>query len=144
MEPTFAVSTPAELVTLIEGRSDTEILDGLKLVEIDTAFDKIFQGMVDAFLADKAGTANATIQWDIETPAGARTYQLQIEGGKCTWHRGPNKPATVTLKAAAPDFLRLITGKLNGMQAYFTGKLKVSGEIMLAQKQESWFAKPAH
>ena len=35
-----------------------------------------------------------------------------------------------------------ITGRLNGMQAYFQGKLKVSGDVMLAQKQEGWFQKP--
>jgi len=31
------------------------------------------------------------------------------------------------------DFLQLIAGKLDGMQAYTSGKLKVEGDIMKSQ-----------
>ena len=31
------------------------------------------------------------------------------------------------------DFLQLIAGKLDGMQAYSSGKLKVEGDIMKSQ-----------
>jgi putative sterol carrier protein len=42
------------------------------------------------------------------------------------------KPTT-TIKMAEGDFLQLIQGKLDGMQAFSAGKLKVEGDIMKAQ-----------
>ena len=45
--------------------------------------------------------------------------------------------AIVTLNVA--DFLRLITGKLNGMQAFMSGKLKIQGDMMFAQVMQGWF-----
>jgi putative sterol carrier protein len=48
----------------------------------------------------------------------------------------------VTLGLSLPDFLRLILGQLDGMQAFMGGKLKLSGEIMLAQTMQSWFDRP--
>ena len=32
-----------------------------------------------------------------------------------------------------PNFLRLMIGELDGMQAFMSGKLKVSGDIMVSQ-----------
>lgn len=142
MSETLQIETPDQLATMIDGRSDTEIVEGLKTLGVDSALDKVFQGMVDAFRADRASGADAVIQWDVETPEGPRTYQLAVQNGKCTWNRGTSQNGKVTLAATAPNFLRLITGRLNGMQAYFQGKLKVSGDVMLAQKQEGWFQKP--
>ncbi len=45
----------------------------------------------------------------------------------------------VALTLAAPDFLRLITGKLNGVNAFMSGKLKLKGDMMLAQTMQGWF-----
>ncbi len=39
---------------------------------------------------------------------------------------------------ALPDFLRIVSGKLNGMQAFMQGKVKVQGDmskLMLLQQQ---------
>jgi putative sterol carrier protein len=44
---------------------------------------------------------------------------------------------------AVGDFLRLIAGKLNGMQAFMTGKLKVSGDLFFAQTFQGWFERPS-
>ena len=41
---------------------------------------------------------------------------------------------------ALPDFLRFLTGQLDGMQAFMTGKLKLSGDMMFAQSMQAWFA----
>jgi putative sterol carrier protein len=35
--------------------------------------------------------------------------------------------------------LRLVSGKLNGMQAFFAGKLKLTGDMMFAQTMQGWF-----
>ena len=64
---------------------------------------------------------------------------LDVAGGACTVSKGAAKEATVALTLAAPDFLRLITGKLNGVNAFMSGKLKLKGDMMLAQTMQGWF-----
>ena len=137
----MSVSTPKELAALLEGRSDQEINDAVKAMGTDSAIEKVFEGMTKAFLVDKAKGQSAVIQWDIKGPDGPVTYQVKVADGKCAVAKGTPDPARVTLTASLPDFLRIITGKLNGQQAFFTGKLKLSGDMMFAVTQENWFDK---
>jgi putative sterol carrier protein len=39
----------------------------------------------------------------------------------------------------AQDFVDIITGKLDAMKAFMSGKLKVSGNVMLATRLTSFF-----
>lgn len=135
----FQASSPAELRALIEGRSDDEINAGLKAGGVASSLDKIFEGMVEAFLPEKAGGQSAVIQYDVSAPDGKHSYQLKVADGKCQLGKGAAESARVTLTLAAPDFLRLVTGKLNGQTAFFQGKLKLSGDMMFAQTMQSWF-----
>ena len=134
---------PQDLLKMIEGRSDAEILTRFTELGVDSALDRVFEGMTEAFLPEKAGKDSAVIQWDLMTPDGPRVYQLVVENGKCSYNRDSLGKPRVSLKIAIPDFLRLITGKLNGLQAFFTGKLKVGGDVLFAQQQEKWFQKPS-
>jgi len=128
-----------ELAATLEGRSDEEIAQGVVAQGADTVLDQIFAGMCEAFLPAKAGTQSAVIQYDVNVGGTVHTYQLKIAGGKCELAKGPSGPARVTLAIHAADFLRLVTGKLNGMQAFMTGKLKLTGDMMFAQVMQGWF-----
>jgi putative sterol carrier protein len=143
MSNEWVINTPEELARTIDGRSDEEIKAGLSTLGIDTALDRVFAGMVDAFLPDRAKNEKATVQWDLATAEGQRPYHLVVADGKCEYRRGSAPDARVTLAIRVEDFLRLITGKLNSMQAFFQGKLKVSGDVLFAQGQEAWFKKPS-
>ena len=137
----LVINTPRELATIIEGRSDAEINEAVDAIGQETALQKVFEGMTKAFLADQAKGQTAVIQWDITTSKGPVTYQVKIDGGACSFQEGaPDKPR-VTLNAALPDFLRLITGKANGQQMFFSGKLKLAGDMMFGMTQEKWFDK---
>jgi putative sterol carrier protein len=135
----FQANSPEELKKLIEGRSDDEINAGLKQSGTEAALDKVVQGMVEAFIPEKAGGQSAVIQYDVTGPEGKLSYQLKVAGGKAALSKGTPESARVTLALAAPDFLRLVTGKLNGQTAFFQGKLKLSGDMMFAQTMQSWF-----
>jgi putative sterol carrier protein len=139
MSEEWVVTTPAQLAQIIDGRSDEEINEGLEALGIDTALDKVFEGMVDAFDADKAEGQTATVQWDISTPDGTKSYHVIVKDGKCETGRGTAESPRVTLSCTVPDFLRVVTGKVNGTQAFFTGKLKLTGDMMFAQVQQNWF-----
>jgi putative sterol carrier protein len=135
----FVANSPSELAALIEGKSDDDIDAGLKASGAEQALDKVFEGMVEAFLPEKAGGQSAVIQYDVTSPEGTHSYQLKIADGKCSFVKGAPESARVTLALAAPNFLRLVTGKLNGQTAFFQGKLKLAGDMMFAQTMQGWF-----
>ena len=48
-----------------------------------------------------------------------------------------DKGADCTLKMAFSDFDDMINGKLDGMTAFMTGKLKIEGDMGVAMKLQS-------
>ena len=130
----------AVLDALIEGKSDEEITNTVQQAGYDTVLEPIFTGMAAAFLPDKNGGRNAVIVYDISTPDGQERYEVVVQDGTCTTSKGGDKEATVTLALNLPDFLKLMAGKLNGVTAFMSGKLKIKGDMMLAQSMSTWFA----
>ena len=45
-----------------------------------------------------------------------------------------DKPADATVTISWDDFIALSEGKLDGMMAFMQGKLKIAGDMMIAQK----------
>lgn len=129
-----------QLGELVEGRSDDEIVEFVNATGTDTVLDQVFDGMKAAFQPDKAAGQSAVIQWDITAPDGTRSYQVKVDDGTIEVNKGGTDAARVTLGLALPDFIRFISGKLDGMQAFMTGKLKLSGDMMFAQSMQNWFA----
>jgi putative sterol carrier protein len=50
---------------------------------------------------------------------------------------GDDKPADCTIKMSLADLTDLIGGKLDGMTAFMSGKLKVEGDMGVAMKLQS-------
>lgn len=134
-----SAASTAELANLIEGKSDDEILAVIKERGEDSVLGGVFDEMAKRFLPAKAVGKNVVIQYDITTPDATHSYHVVVADGTCSTGPGAGQEATVTLALSAPDFLRLISGKLNGMQAFMSGKLKLKGDMMLAQSMQTWF-----
>jgi putative sterol carrier protein len=132
------IKSPADLATAIDGRSDDEINSALA-GKYEQTCKLVFDAMRDHFLPEKAGGEAAVIQYDVKAPDAVHTFQLKVADGKCEVASGAGGPARVTLGVGFPDLLRLVSGKLNGMQAFFAGKLKLSGDMMFAQTMQGWF-----
>ena len=130
-----------ELAGLIEGKSDDEINAGIAERGTDKVLGQIFGYMARQFQPDRAAGQNAIIGWDITAPDGTHRWQLKVADGACAAEEAGSEAARVTLGMALPDFLRFVTGQLDGMQAFMTGKLKLSGDMMFAQSMQAWFAR---
>jgi putative sterol carrier protein len=110
---------------------------------VDGFLDQVFNGMKTSFNPQKAGGQQATVQYELTHPGGTSQYTMRIAEGRCEVERGSAESPRVTIKMSVADFVRLITGRLNGMQAFMTGKLKVGGDLFFAQTFQSWFDRPA-
>uniref|UniRef100_A0A3Q4HKL7 Hydroxysteroid (17-beta) dehydrogenase 4 n=1 Tax=Neolamprologus brichardi TaxID=32507 RepID=A0A3Q4HKL7_NEOBR len=81
---------------------------------------------------------NAVFGWEI-TKDGKKAAQwtIDLKSGSGSLHKGPySGKADVTMTVSDEDFMEVVQGKLNPQKAFFSGKLKVRGNIMLSQKLE--------
>ena len=128
-----------DLGALIEGRSDEQITAEVGKQGVDKVLGEVFDAMAAAFVPAAAAGQSAIVQYDVTAPDGVHSYQLKCGDGKCVVQKGKGEASRITLGLGLPDFLRLIGGKLDGMQAFMTGKLKIGGDMMFAQTMQSWF-----
>lgn len=129
----------AGLAQTLEGLSNDEVNSFVKGAGYDAVLGKIFAEMQAHFLPAKAAGRAAVIHYEIKTPDGPEVYQVAVADGACTTSKGGDSQPGVTLVLSLADFLHLVTGRLNGVQAFMSGKLKVRGDMMLAQTMQSWF-----
>ena len=85
----------------------------------------------------RAARISASMRWRVtgRPDGGADTYQLELAKGQCRVIRSPRGPeARVTITLDGTELVRIAAGRSNPMQAYFNGRLAVSGDIMLAAR----------
>ncbi|NWY99859.1 DHB4 enzyme, partial [Loxia curvirostra] len=79
---------------------------------------------------------NAVFQWDI-TKDGKTAVQwtIDLKNGSGAVYQGPARnSADTTFTLSDEDFMDVVQQKINPQKAFFSGKLKVKGNIMLSQK----------
>merc|ERR1711879_834336 len=59
---------------------------------------------------------------------------LDLKNGNGEARNGEDASADVTITMADADMMAMAAGELDGMQAFMGGKLKIKGNMMLAQK----------
>ena len=99
---------------------------------------EVFDFMPGAFVADAAAGVDVVFQYNIGGEGGGDWYCV-ITDGSCRVQAGTHEKPVCTLMMAAADFLDMMNGKLAAMQAYTSGKLKISGDIMKSQLIEKLF-----
>jgi NAD(P)-dependent dehydrogenase (short-subunit alcohol dehydrogenase family)/acyl dehydratase/putative sterol carrier protein len=98
----------------------------------------VFDGMAGAFQADQAAGVDVVFQYDISGPTGG-SWHVVIKDGTCEVTEGSHSSPTTTLKMGDEDFVKMISGELNAMNAYTSGKLKIEGDVMKSQLIEKLF-----
>jgi len=133
--------TPEMFREMVKDRSDEEILTAVRGNE-EALLDGIFDAMRQAFDPSKAASQSAIIQYDLDTPRGLVNYQLKIDDGTCTVEKGTSAEPRATMAMNLPNFVRLMAGVLDGMSAFTSGRLKISGDLMFPQTMAGWFKQP--
>lgn len=136
--------TPTVCARLVKRSSDRDLRALMDSDQRTVILDRIMVGMVDAFRPDKAGGHDAVIHWKIlDRPGGGYDlYEHVVSDGTCTSTGEPKHEPDAELRAKAVDFAEIICSFANSTMAVARGRLKVSGDLNLARKYDSWFEKP--
>lgn len=97
-----------------------------------------FEAMKSIFNPAAAKGVNKTFQWDI-TGEQAGKWAVKIADQSCEVIPGGVERPDMTLMLSDLDWLAIAEGKLDPMKAFMSGKVKVSGDMMLAMKMNQIF-----
>jgi len=98
----------------------------------------VFDRMPEIFNPGAAKGMDAVFQLDI-TGDGGGNWTAVIKDETCRIQEGSHENPSVRLTMSVETWLAMASREINGMQAFMSGQLKVSGDIMLAQRLEQLF-----
>jgi putative sterol carrier protein len=133
---------PDQFATLIAQASDDQIAEGMR-VNRAQLLEEIFSRWPTQFDAASAGDVNAVIEWEITNPEGGEDrWQIAIKEGACSVARAADAEPDVKFRIDPVDFVKLIAGAESGPKLFVFGKLKISGNLMLAARVQGFFKQP--
>lgn len=92
------------------------------------AVAEIMSRLADAFNADAADDLEATFQFKIE---GDDDFYISIADEKCGAAVGEHDDPDITMIMDVDTLKAIVSGELDGMQAFMTGRLQAEGDVML-------------
>eukprot|EP01012_Entosiphon_sulcatum_P020064 TRINITY_DN2503_c0_g1_i1.p5 TRINITY_DN2503_c0_g1~~TRINITY_DN2503_c0_g1_i1.p5 ORF type:complete len:116 (-),score=29.80 TRINITY_DN2503_c0_g1_i1:86-433(-) len=98
--------------------------------------DVVFSEMAQRINATVVKDVEAIFQFNLTKDGKTKSWVVDAKNGNGSVKEGTSNDAGCTITISDADYIDLVTGKLNGMQAFMSGKMKVGGNIMLAQKLE--------
>jgi putative sterol carrier protein len=135
---------PNQFAQIVKNTPDAQLADLMKSDRRGKILDTIFTRFPELFRADRAGSANATIQWNItdRPDGGVDSYELVIADGTCTLAPSPSQDPKLAITVGPVDFLKVASGTGNPMMMFMTGKLKAKGDLGLAANIANLFDIP--
>lgn len=100
--------------------------------------DESFVTMQSLFNPSAAAGLNKTFQFNISGDEAGK-WALKVANQTCELIRGGVEKPDITMSLLDKDWLAIAEGKLDAMNAFMTGKVKVSGDMMLAMRLQNLF-----
>ncbi|HLT09294.1 MAG TPA: SCP2 sterol-binding domain-containing protein [Micromonosporaceae bacterium] len=140
----FASVEPAQFASKVKSASKDQLEAVMASEHRGKILDEVFSRFPNQFRADKAGSTNAVIHWNItgRPDGGTDSYEVVIANGTCTVSDKPSAEPKLTITIGGAEFLQLIAGAANPMMMAMTGKLKPKGDLALAANLANLFDLP--
>jgi len=94
---------------------------------------QIISGMEQSFVPENAEDLEAVLQYKMSGEGGGDFYVV-TKDKKATVHEGIHAQPTLTFIALAEDYIKMDSGELSGVKAFFSKKLILEGDTKLASK----------
>jgi putative sterol carrier protein len=140
----FANVEPKEFAKLVKSTPDDKIAEVMSGDLRGKILSEVFNRMPSLFRADRAGSTNSVIHWNItgRPDGGTDTYEIVIENGACTVSDTPQRDPKLSLTMGPVEFLKIVSGGANPVMMFMTGKLKAKGDLGLAANIANLFDIP--
>jgi len=140
----FTNIDPKQFAQFVKNAPDSQLADIMNSPQRKTILDTIFSRFPELFRADRAGSTNAIIHWNITGGAdgGTDSYELVIADGTCVLSPSPDQDPKLSITVGPVDFLKVVSGVGNPMMMFMTGKLKAKGDLALAANIANLFDIP--
>jgi putative sterol carrier protein len=134
--------TPERFAQMVAAASDEQILEAIRAGGAKAVLDRIFQGMQERFVPQRAEGIDAVMQFVVTDRGEEFPYAVTVRNGTCTVEEGKADAPRVTLTSDLVSFARLTSGQAQGPQLFMAGKLKISGNLMFATRVTGFFEAP--
>jgi hypothetical protein len=128
-----------EVTRFVENRSDEQVISEAQKHGVDTLLSWVFGLIAEAYIPGSALVESAIVQFDVTAPDGVHSYQLEFTDDNCVVLKATGEATRLTISLALPVFLRIVGGELDGMNCFVNGKLRLAGDVLLAQAMRGWF-----
>jgi len=91
------------------------------------------KNLPEKFDPAKAANLNAVIQMNLTGPNGG-DWAIAVKDQKMVIKEGNDPSPGISVKMADTDFVDLINGKLNAVNAFMSGKIQFKGSMSLGLK----------
>jgi hypothetical protein len=125
-------ATPEEFARLVRDASISDLARALDHPELRTRIlDEVFSRISRRY---RGGPVNGVIHWRIlDRPDGGHDlYESILSNDACTVHREQTNEPRVTLNLSGTELLRLASGERSATVMFFSGKLRITGDIRFA------------
>ncbi|MFH1138020.1 MAG: SCP2 sterol-binding domain-containing protein [Pseudomonadota bacterium] len=92
-----------------------------------------FDAMIEKFNPQAAEGIDAAFQRTLIGDRGG-TWHINVQNGRAALANDKHPAPKVAQTSSVDLFLSMVNFEINGMQAFMSGKLKMTGDMMLAQK----------
>jgi putative sterol carrier protein len=103
-----------------------------------TSVKHYIETLPERFVASASKGVKAVFQFEIAGEGGSN-FHVSVDDGTMAVEEGVAPSPSTTIKMNADDYVQMVNGKLSGTMAFMKGKLKVTGNVMLAQKMQNIF-----
>ncbi|MEA2399439.1 MAG: hypothetical protein QOK25_2995 [Thermoleophilaceae bacterium] len=126
--------------SFVRGRSDQQLE---RVMGSGTAMRIAFGGMERAFVAEKSGGFEGTVQYELQSDRGLRRWHVRIEDGRASARPGGTDDPAVTLRMSVPMFARVLAREVDPVKATIEGKLAIEGDFQVAARLGEMFGEPS-
>ncbi|MGH8794646.1 MAG: SCP2 sterol-binding domain-containing protein [Stackebrandtia sp.] len=135
--------TPTDFARLVRNAPEDQLGEVMSDPDIrGKVLDEVFSRMGGQYAGNKK--ISAVVHWKIlDRPGGGYDcYETVLESGGCVVNSEPRNEPRVTVKLTGEQFLKLASGNGSPTTMFFTGKLKLSGDIGFAAGLSNLFNIP--
>jgi hypothetical protein len=122
-----------DLVRLLDGRPAEQVAAAVEAAGADGLIRRVLGRLGDGLHLD-AGDVGAVMRWDVVGVASTRSFHATGEDGRWVFSDGRPEAWSVAVALAVDDLLRLAAGRLRPSEAFLAGRLRLSGDLGLAQR----------